>query len=397
LNKVLQNHLTASGIDKYDSTLFGNAADVILDAATLIANLRLIMQMIFYAPALTRDDASAGSPFTRASLTGLILNMEATSELCIPGLSLAIVEPLTKVIQCEGAAPNTGRVATYFSLLSPDKTLANIETLIGTLVSNYPGIIHFNRNKIPYAPFNRAMLQWEECSIISDYAMALSMFHTTADDGGVDVAEVDETRTIRWFRHFGIGEVYDAAALFRAQNTADSPKFLGTVANAAAGKLTIEGTATHDATSFTALADTSLTFDWIKSVADGQSRSSSFLPSYNKFGLPIGYVAAGKVTVDGWNQRLIQYLSRHINGAPLSAKGMPLLPDTVNLWRGGGAGGEVPPRNSNPPPPSGGGGGGGSRPPAGTTQGREYAPITPEGALGGGMLYDPANGQWYYR
>lgn len=393
IDKVLFNHLTKSGIDKYDSTLFGNAADVILDAATLITELRLIMQTVYYAPAFTRNDASAGSPFTRASLTGLILNMEATQELCIPGLSLALADYWTKVIQLDGASPNTGRLACYFRALKSKLQLSEVETLIGTLVTNHPGIVHLNRNRIPYFPFNRAMLQWEEHSIVSNWTMPMSKFITTADDAGIDVAEVDETREIWWFKHFGIGEAYEASALWRAQNTADSPKFLSTVANAAAGKVTVEYI-TYNGTSGTAVGDTSEGVDFIESVADGQSRTPKFSPTYAIFGTPIGKVDAGKLTVDGWNQRLVQYLTRHIDGAPCVVKGLPLLPDNVNIW--GKSSALISPANSQPTPPSGGGNPPGNPPLGGKFLGANDLRATASSGYGqSGLLYDPASGQWY--
>jgi len=350
LGPVFYQHMSMSGIDHFDSTFFESAEEAILYAATLILELRAQRIVNSLCPATTRSDASAGSCFTRASMEGLISSLERSENIAIPGISLAIANLVSVPIQIEGAIPNAGIPAIYFYPYKPKLTLANIETLIGSIMNEYDGIVHFNRNKLPYYKFSRAMISPPApVSIVSQYSPFISMGMTVADDAAVTVAEVDETKSLIGFQKYLGGEVLEALAILRAQNAADSPKFWSTVATAAAGKLTLELADAAD-TGFTAVADTSYSYDWITGVATNQSRTAMFISNRGGTSPMVSYTTPLSVTA--WNERLIQYLTRHVNGSGPVILSDPILPDGIARMirrSGGSSGGDT---TNNPSPPN---------------------------------------------
>ena len=334
LAPVSRNLMTVSGSVRYDPTFAGQWEDSVLDGAKLVHELRIMLTELMLIPTITKNDASAGLPLTFQTLRGLIDTYQSMQNLVIPTLSLAMAQYWDTPIQMYGAIPEEGRHAVYILPTKEISTLANIETLITSLIGNYDGIVHANRNGLPYVKFSRALVEpLAPVSISSQLAILMLQQITCSDDTGPEIAELDETTDPRYFQHFGYGEVWDAAALLRNQDAADSPKFLAAVAAAVAGKASIEY-ADRNATSFTAFDDTSTTIDYFRTIANQQSRDWKIDTGVGQ--LPV-IMNENIKTVDGWNQMFIGWGTRHIGGQPTPNSGMPLLPDNINKgFRGSG-------------------------------------------------------------
>lgn len=324
---VLYNLMTKEGVDKYDASFQTSAMEAICYAAELLTELKLMKTILKYCPAFAKDDATAGKPLTFATLKAFLIAMESMENLVIPGISIALSNIWTQTFQYLGSIPEEGRVATYFLPLNINATMSDLETLVTNLTGKYDGIVHLNRNKVPYFKFNRLLVEPSmPVSLCSQLGIVMGNFLTTSDDAGVDVGEVDETSDINYFQHFGIGEPYEFAALYRAQNAADSPLFLSTVANAAAGKNSI-GFCTTNGTSFSPLSDIFRYADILRTIAVGQSRDWVYAQNVPA-SLPI-IQYANPLSPAAWNQRLIGYFTRHANGSPPANKGLPILPDAI--------------------------------------------------------------------
>ena len=82
-------------IHKWNSDQLDNYADLVCYGAQLLAELKGQVIIKEFCPALTRNDASAGAPFTRATWEGLISSL---SNIKIPPMSYALVNLFDKVI-----------------------------------------------------------------------------------------------------------------------------------------------------------------------------------------------------------------------------------------------------------------------------------------------------------
>jgi hypothetical protein len=356
LSPVLFNLMTKEGSDKFDSGFHDSAMDAILMAADLVIDLTLMMTELAICPTLAKSDASSGQPLTFSSLKSLIIAMEGMQNLVIPGLSLALKNFYCVPIQIHGAIQDEGTPAQYFLPIRPHLTLANMESLIASLSGEYDGIIHLNRNKVPYAKFTRDMVKpLKPVSLVSTHAHPICRHVIIADQPtGAHLYEIDETTGINHYQPYGVGETYQALALMRNQDLADSPKFLSAVIAAAANKTSLEYVGKDGSSGWTAAPDTSDDFIYVAGHAYyfGGGSENYWAMNRNFSTVPV-LQNSTPCTVAGWNNRLVGYLTRHANGTGPIIRGMPILPDGVTRSPKQARGG----RGQTTTPPNNGGGG----------------------------------------
>lgn len=259
--------INESVISKWNADQQDNYADLVAYGAQLICELKHQLTQVDYIPSLTRSDVTAGSTFTRSTMTSLLMSL---SEMRLPIESYTLSKLYCKVIQMHGSEFQTGYPAEFFYPWKPYKTAAEIETLMSTIAGLYDAVVYAsqaNKRLVQLTP--EFLKNIDEVAQRSHFGLMISELYPISDDAGVDYVEVDETLSALWHQLQGIPEQFIFSALWRCTSASDSPKIL-TISNSAAGKLSVAYAKIGDLV-FTQELDTAYVWDWIYAAASNRS------------------------------------------------------------------------------------------------------------------------------
>ena len=324
---ALLNMINDKVIYKWNATQIDNYADLVCYGAQLLAELKAQLTQIEYVPGLTRDDAAAGSTFSRPTLEGLLASL---GEVRIPPMSYAFVNLFNKVIQIGSSQVDEGTLATYLAVHCPSKTLAQIETLLGTITGLYDAAVYASQSGQMLIPIDMNwLLKINEVSMGSQFAMCVARFFPiNYDNGGVETEteETFSTDTLFWSSVLGIPEYYDALAAYRGSSGAPHICVVQSIAN---DKISINKAAAPGTTVYTEVDKTSTDYDWMSNVSAARSVSHTGMYANLQGSLDITYKATVLASAAAWDRRITNWLSDHSRDPSITEYSMPVGIDII--------------------------------------------------------------------
>jgi hypothetical protein len=208
--KALTRHIDAvPGADVYRSTELDSYGDYIVYAAELLVELRAQKFLMDAVPAITRNDASAGAPFTRASWNGLIGSLIGTH---IPYMSMNIAAMLTTPLLLWPGNPVFGYSDMYFYPMQPELQLTEVETLLSSMAGEFDGLAGSNQLNRLGRPFAAMDVQYRKPqSWHSGLGQAMKYYYPAADDANQKEHVRDATLDLIYDRYLGLPLEYDYA------------------------------------------------------------------------------------------------------------------------------------------------------------------------------------------
>lgn len=317
--------IQSSGLDKWNADQIADWGDYVIGFAELIIEMRCQMQIISLCPGTTRNDASAGLPFTRSTINSVIQDLadHETGLPYVPALSLAIATVLTTRMQIAPPIEMTRRRAIYFTPTRMNKTASEIETLISSLITEAAGLVGSNQFQALCLPLQKEHLMMQpEISFFSDLGLFYAGHIPVSDDAATQFDACQTATNGYALPHFGPAECYGAMPLLA---TGTRTNFGLASASGAAGKLNLR-TFKFDGT-ITTIDDTDMRGHFLRhccALAGGINEVETFM--FQNFKLTR---TTPVLTEAGWDSHLVAWMTRHLRDATIPARGLPVFPDLV--------------------------------------------------------------------
>jgi hypothetical protein len=155
--KVLRAIGYQGNFDKWNATQFENMADLICHQIKFICEMRSHYFEISRNPAVTRNDGSAGVPFTRTSLLGILADLPLLPP--VPLFALPICDILTTPIRLTGGRFRTSDWEVDIQMVRRRNTLAEMITLMNTMLTESDGLVYKNQASFPVTPITPELLK----------------------------------------------------------------------------------------------------------------------------------------------------------------------------------------------------------------------------------------------
>jgi hypothetical protein len=305
---------------KYDSTPLAELSEYACHWIDILSILRVNNFLTQVMPNFTRDDVTAGRPFSRATLGGLYTYIDSQGQLPIPAFILPIVDFLSTPIQLAPPSEMNNDWAVYFYPQTKICTMASLESKLNAAQALGKGLLSVNMLNVKCVPFTAQLcLPNAPVSPWSDLAHAYFHYFPVKNYLTLSAQTLGASFVMNWNHALTIPEWYPLIQLFRTSS--GTTKFVS-VQDASSGKLSINYGAFDDTglTEFPASGNTDL--DCFFNVADARSLSA-WVNMHAAFEYTHTLSFAGETE---WSERLVSFLARH-NGAGIAVKTLQIVPD----------------------------------------------------------------------
>jgi hypothetical protein len=204
--------------------------------------------MIDVARSITRNDASAGSPLTRASWNGFVASLHGEP---VPYMALNLVSFFSTPILVYAGIDSQGWMPTYVYPISPSMTLANLETLMTTIAGKYDGLVASNQLQSLTRPFQADDVQYRApATLLSEIGQLMSYYYSARDDANESYLDLAAAMMLKTDQRVGFGRIFDYFRVYGLNGT--TVFYANTAGNA--GKVNLEYASVGD-TGFTEVPD----------------------------------------------------------------------------------------------------------------------------------------------
>jgi hypothetical protein len=309
---ALHRHYEAvPGADVFRSTELDSYADYTIKMAEVLVDLRAQKFLMDVFPGFARDDASAGSPWTRASWNGTIAWLMGQH---VPYMSLNMAAMFSTPIMINTRNPTYGYPDFFFYPLSPNTTLADFETLLSEAAGEFDGLAGSNQLGRLGRGLTMSDIQYRAPQpYLSEMGQFYAFYYPAADDANTSAHSRANTGVVRFDTRIPIGACWDYGMYMFG---------IGTTAANDCMTLTA-GAATKVNLAYGAVGDTGLTAvdDYVQGAAINQqcaSWSNHQLQITAGQGFNLGYLPFKVIKTSAladetaYNNRFIRILERDV-------------------------------------------------------------------------------------
>jgi hypothetical protein len=256
----------------YDETAIEDWAKAVVYGIGVLTGLKNQLTLLRLQPYCTRGDASATSPFTRASLAG---EMNAIKGMRIPPVCYPLAEIFTRIIQVGGAEKLNSIDSQFVMPFVHGMSVSNFEDQLDGLDALQKAPLFAKYIGKPLVPIYENWLKTPHIvPYYSDWAQAIfELIPIESNSGGVAQHCEDFTGDVDVYYNqtVGMSQLISAAALFREDTSYSGTSEVLAIVAPSADKLSLGYYDTKAQTTRAEVPDTTERFDYIFQVSEARS------------------------------------------------------------------------------------------------------------------------------
>lgn len=287
-----------SNSDIFDDAVAESWATQAYLAAKLIADLKIMKNILRINPQLTCSDVTAGLPLARGTLRALLF---ALKDIRFPQMAYALAEPFTRVIQLSGEQDRSSIEGSFFVPWNSSLTQTTANDLIALIENEYDSAAFASQIKQPLVSLSERWIEnMHVVPYFSDWALLVCVnLPTKIEDSGVTeynqiLGKADVDVSMQFSEFIGFGEAINCCSIFRS--VVDDVGFTA-VNDPAAGDVSLLGLA-GDGKTFVPIVNTDEDYRFLHTLAQGLAIGFSGIVTSNCPGAQKVFICQGDTALD---------------------------------------------------------------------------------------------------